>query len=66
MKKYRVFIERTENYSHQVVVSAKSAKEAERKVKRMDDNDEFVDEWNELQPGVETTYEAEEMEGDGE
>lgn len=66
MKKFRVFIERTENYSHQVVVSAKSAKEAERKVKRMDDNDEFVDEWNELQPGVETTYEAEEMEGDGE
>lgn len=66
MKKYRVFIERTENYFHQVVVSAKSAKEAERKVKRMDDNDEFVDEWNELQPGVETTYEAEELEGDGE
>lgn len=66
MKKYRVFIERTENYSHQVVVSAKSAKEAERKVKRMDDNDEFVDEWNELQPGVETTYEAEELKGDGE
>lgn len=66
MKKFRVFIERTENYSHQVVVSAKSAKEAERKVKRMDDNDEFVDEWNELQPGVETTYEAEELKGDGE
>lgn len=64
MKKYRVFIERTENYSHQVVVSAKSAKEAERKVERMDDNDEFIDEWNELQPGVETTYEAEELKGD--
>lgn len=62
MKKYRVFIERTENYSHQVVVSAKSAKDAERKVRRMDDNDKFVNEWNELQPSVETTYEAEELE----
>ena len=66
MKKYRVFIERTESYSHQVVVSAKSAKEAERKVERMDNNDEFNNEWNELQPGVETTYEAEELEGDEE
>lgn len=61
MARYKVFIERTETYSHQVVVSAKSAKEAERKVKHMDDNDAFVDEWNELQPGVETTYEAEEL-----
>ena len=59
MTKYRVFIERTETYSHQVVVSAKSAEEAERKVRRMDDDDKFVNEWNELQPGVETTYEAE-------
>lgn len=66
MKKYRVFIERTENYSHQVVVSAKSAKEAERKVERMDDDDKFINEWNELQPGVETTYEAEELKGDAE
>lgn len=62
MKNYRVFIERTENYSHQVVVSARSAEEAERKVRAMDDKDKFVNEWNELQPGVETTYEAEELE----
>lgn len=40
MARYRVFIERTENYSHQVVVSAKSAEEAERKVRRMDDEGE--------------------------
>lgn len=66
MKKYRVFIERTENYSHQVVVSAESAEEAERKVRCMDDDDEFIDEWNELQPSVETTYEAEELKGDAE
>lgn len=66
MKKYRVFIERTENYSHQVVVSASSAEEAERKVERMDDDDKFIDEWNELQPSVETTYEAEELKGDAE
>ena len=64
--KYRVFIERVERYSHQVLVTADTKAEAERKVKRMDDNDEFVDEWNELQPGVETTYEAEELKGDGE
>ena len=60
MARYRVFIERTETYSYQVVVSAKSAEEAERKVRRMDDDDKFIDEWNELQPEVETTYEAEE------
>lgn len=60
MAKYSVTIERTETYYHQVVVSAKSAEEAERKVRRMDDNDKFVNEWNELQPEVETTYEAEE------
>lgn len=66
MKKYRVFIERTENYSRQVVVSAESAEEAERKARRMDDDDEFIDEWNELQPSVETTYEAEELKGDAE
>lgn len=66
MKKYRVFIERTENYSHQVVVSAESAEEAEHKVRCMDDDDEFIDEWNELQPSVETTYEAEELKGDAE
>lgn len=61
MARYRVFIERTETYSHQVVVSAKSAREAQRKVERMDNNDAFIDEWNELQPGVETIYEAEEL-----
>lgn len=63
MKRYRVFIERVENYSHQVVVSAESAEEAESKVKGMDDNDEFIDDWNEHQPDVKTTYEAEELEG---
>ena len=65
-KKFKVFIERTENYSHQVVVRASSAEEAERKVERMDNNDAFINEWNELQPGVETTYEAEELKGDEE
>lgn len=60
MAKYIVFIERTETYYHQVVVSAKSAKDAERKVRRMDDDDRFVSEWNELRPDVETTYKAEE------
>lgn len=66
MKDYKVFIERTENYSHQVVVSAESAREAERKVRQMDRNDEFDNEWNELQPSVKTTYEAEELKGNGE
>lgn len=64
MKKYKVSIERTETYYHQVVVSAESEKEAELKVKRMDDNDEFIDEWNEHQPGVEAAYKAEELKGD--
>lgn len=63
IKKYRVFIERTEKYFHQVVVSAKSAKDAESQVKRMDACNEFEYEWNEHQPGVETTYEAVELKG---
>lgn len=60
MSKYRVFIERVERYSHQVTVEAETRAEAERKVRAMDACDQFADEWNELQPGVETTYEAEE------
>ena len=62
MEKFRVSIERVERYSHQVVVEASSAKEAEMKVLLMDRNDEFENEWNELQPEVETTYEAEKFE----
>lgn len=60
MARYRVFIERTERYSHMVVVDADSKAEAERKVRAMDACNKFEYEWNELQPGVETTYEAEE------
>ena len=62
MEKFKVFIERVERYSHQVVVEASSAKEAERKALLMDRNNEFENEWNELQPGVETTYNAEKLE----
>ena len=66
MKKYRVFIERVERYSHQVLVDADTKSEAESKVRAMDGRDEFESEWNELQPGVETTYEAEELKGNEE
>jgi hypothetical protein len=59
MERYRVFIERVERYSHQVSVDADSKAEAERKVRAMDSCNAFENEWNELQPGVETTYEAE-------
>ena len=62
MEKFRVFIERVERYSHQVVVEASSAREAEKIVRNMDRNNEFENEWNELQPGVETTYDAEKLE----
>lgn len=55
-----------ERYSHQVTVEAETKAEAERKVRKMDATNKFEDEWNELQPGVETTYEAEELKGDGE
>lgn len=60
-KTYRVFIERSERYSHQVCVDAESPQEAERIVREMDNCNEFEDEWNELQPAVETSYEAEEI-----
>jgi hypothetical protein len=60
MARYRVFIERVERYSHMVIVDADSKKEAERKARAMDVCNKFENEWNELQPGVETTYEAEE------
>ena len=60
MARYRVFIERTETYSYQVVVNARDEEEAERKVQLRDDDDKFSDVWNELQPEVQTTYEAEE------
>ena len=30
----------------------------------MDDNDRFVNEWNELDPDVDTTYEAEDYEAE--
>lgn len=60
MAKYMVFIERVERYSHQVLVDADTKAEAERKVRAMDACNKFENEWNELQPGVETTYEAEE------
>lgn len=65
MKKYRVYIERVERYSYQVMVTADTKDEAECKVKTMDDCDEFEYDWNELQHYVETTYEAEELKGDG-
>ena len=61
MARYRVFIERVERYSHMVAVDADSEKEAERKVQAMDVSNTFEDVWNELQPGVETTYEAEKI-----
>lgn len=64
--KYRVFVERVERYSHQVLVTADTKAEAERKVRAMDACDKFESEWNELQPSVETTYEAEELKGDAE
>lgn len=47
-------------------MEAETKAEAERKVRKMDATNKFEDEWNELQPGVETTYEAEELKGDGE
>ena len=61
MARYRVFMERVERYSYQVEVEAKTAAEAERKAQAMDEHNEFEDEWNELQPEVEITYEAEEV-----
>lgn len=60
MARYRVFIERMERYSHQILVDAATKKEAEQKAMEMDARNEFENEWNELQPGIETTYEAEE------
>ena len=66
MNKYKVFIERVERYSHQVTVEAETKAEAERKVRAMDACNKFEPKWNEIQPGVETTYEAEELKGDGE
>ena len=60
MTRYRVFIERTERYSHQVLVDADTKREAERKAMEMDVRNEFENEWNELQPAADTTYEAEE------
>ena len=65
MEKFKVFIERVERYSHQVVVEASSDREAEKIVRNMDRNNEFENEWNELQPGVETTYDAEKLEEEG-
>lgn len=61
MARYRVFMERVEHYSYQVEVEAKTAADAERKAQTMDEHNEFEDEWNELQPEVETMYEAEEI-----
>mgnify|MGYP006988932404 CR=1 FL=1 len=59
-----MFIERVERYSHQVTVEAGTRAEAERKVLAMDAGNKFEDEWNELQPGVETTYVVGELKGD--
>ena len=65
MKQYQVFMERVERYSHNVIVEAESQQEAERIVREADRCDNaFESEWNELQPGVETTYEAVEAEVD--
>ena len=65
MGKFRVSIGRVERYSHQVVVEASSAREAEKIVRNMDQNDEFENEWNELKPEVESTYDAEKLEKEG-
>lgn len=64
MKHYQVFMERVEHYSHNVIVEAESQQEAERIVREADMCNTYEREWNELQPGVETTYEAVEVEVD--
>lgn len=60
--KFVVNITRNETYRHTVVVEAKDKDDAKRKVMNFDDNDGFLDEWNELDPEVETEYEAEPIE----
>ena len=57
-KLFVVDITRTETYIHTVRVKAKDEAEARRKVMNFDDDDGFVNEWNELDPSVNTEYEA--------
>ena len=57
-KLFVVEITRTETYTHTVRVEAKDEAEARRKVMNFDDDDGFVNEWNELEPSVDTEYEA--------
>lgn len=56
--KYLVKITRTEEYVHEVLVEAKNAPEARRKVQNYNDNDGFENLWNELGPYVDTGYEV--------
>ena len=65
MSLYRVFIERTEHYTWQDVVEADSPEEARLIVASRDRDNAYEEAWNELQPGVETTYEAELCKEDG-
>lgn len=58
--KYTVYVRRTETYDLPVNVDAASTEEAAEKVRRMDEDDAFVNQWNELQPEVSAEYPAEE------
>lgn len=54
--KYTVVIERVEHYKCYAEVDAETPREAERIAQERDNADEYVNEWNEFQPEVETTY----------
>lgn len=59
--KYTVIMERVEHYTCHAEVEAETQRDAERIAQERDNADEYVNEWNELQPEVETTYWATEL-----
>lgn len=62
-KMYTVYIRRVETYDLPYNVMAENEDEARDIVKGLDEDNEFIDWWNELQPYVETSYDAEEADG---
>lgn len=54
--KYTVIMDRVEHYTHHVVIEAETKRDAERIAQERDNADEYVNEWNEFPPEVETTY----------
>lgn len=59
MKKFTVYITRTEAHRHEVDVEAESREDAERIVREMDERNAFEDVWNEGFPSVTTRYTGE-------